>query len=168
MQEFLIDTKEWKAFWKRWGDVIDRIPGMKESMLERIEQQTQQAVWTAIDSSGLSDSRGRVKHWQNPHTGSGKGYVAVRPDSVEVAVGYRRKSDGLQTETLNAGALTNFLSSGHWVRGRSGRTKRYRRRARMTRVRGFDFYEKAKAEAEKIAIQEAKAMLREIGATIGL
>ena len=59
-------------------------------------------------------------------------------------------------------ALTNFLSSGHKVRGPSGRAKRYQPRARMTRVRGLDFYGKAKAEAEKIAVREAENLLRRL------
>jgi len=162
MQECFIDTGEWKAFWERWRDTIERFPGLKEAMLEKIGRQTQGEVRSAIDRSGVSDSRGRVKRWQNPHVGSGRGYVAVRPDSVEAAAGYKDR------QILNAGALTNFLASGHRVRGPSGRTKRYQYRGRMTRVRGFDFYEKAKAEAEKIAIQTAEEMLGEIKEMVGL
>jgi len=156
MQEFQIDTGDWKAFWERWKDTIDQLPGLKETLLEKIGERTQREVRSAIDSSGLSDSRGRVKRWQNPHVGSGRGYVAVRSDSVLVSAGYQDR------QTLNAGALTNFLASGHRVRGPSGRAKRYQPRLRMTRVRGFDFYEKAKAEAEKIAIREAEVMLQEL------
>lgn len=156
MQEFLVDTGDWKAFWNRWRDTIDRLPGLKEAMLEKLGGQVQGEVRGAVDRSGLNDSRGRVKRWQNPHVGSGLGYVAVRADSVEVAAGYRDR------QKLNAGALTNFLSSGHKVRGPSGRAERYQPRARMTRVKGLDFYGKARAEAEKIVVQEAEGFLRRL------
>ena len=162
MQEFQIDTSDFQEFWKRWGKSIEQIPDMKKAILEKIGDRVQDEVRSRIDSSGLSDHRGRVKLWQKHHVGSGSGYVAIRSDSVEVLAGYRRKSDGLQTETLNAGALTNFLTSGHRVRGPSGRTKRYQPRARMTRVKGYDFYAKAQAEAEKIAVQEAEDFLRRL------
>lgn len=156
MQEFMIDTGDWKAFWNRWRDTIDRLPGLKEAMLEKLGGRVQGEVRGAVDRSGLNDSRGRVKRWQNPHVGSGLGYVAVRADSVEVAAGYRDR------QRLNAGALTNFLTSGHKVRGPSGRAERYQPRARRSRVKGLDFYGKAQAEAEKIAVQEAEGFLRRL------
>lgn len=159
MQEFTVDTGDWKAFWDRWQDTIKQLPGLKEAMLEKIGGRVQGEVREAVDRSGLNDPRGRVKRWQNPHVGSRLGYVAVRADSVEVAAGYGDR------QRLNAGALTNFLSSGHKVRGPSGRSKRYQPRARMTRVKGLDFYGKAKAEAEKIAVQEAEAFLERLTVT---
>lgn len=153
MQEFEINTNQWNTFWKRWQETIDSIPGMKEEMLERIGESVRDTVRANIDASGLNDSRGRVKRWQNWHKGDGLGYVAVRADSVEVAAGNRDR------QRLNAGALTNYLTSGHKTRMPSGRAKRYQPRARMTRVKGLDFYRKAHAEAEKIALQEAEAFL---------
>lgn len=159
MQEFGINTNQWKAFWDRWQDTIEQFPGLKEAMLQKLGGRVQGEVREAVDRSGLNDSRGRVKLWQKPHVGSGHGYVAVRADSVEVAAGHGDR------QRLNAGALTNFLSSGHKVRGPSGRSKRYQPRARMTRVKGLDFYGKAKAEAEKIAVQEAEAFLERLTVT---
>lgn len=159
MQEFRVDTGEWNAFWERWRTAINQIPGLKEAMLEKTGGRIREEVRTAADRSGLHDTRGRVKLWQNPHMGSGKGYVAVRSDSVEVAAGYKDR------QRINAGALTHFLTSGHRVRGPSGRSKRYQPRARMTRVKGFDFYGRAQAEAEKIAVQEAENFLRRLTVT---
>lgn len=160
MQEIMVDTGDWKAFWDRWRDTADALPGLKGAMLERIGGQIRDEVRGSVDRSGLNDSRGRVKLWQNPHVGEGRGYVAVRSDSVEVAAGYKDR------QVLNAGALTNFLSSGHKVRGPSGRAKkRYHPRARMTRVNGLDFYGKARAESEKIAIQEAEDFMRRLTVT---
>lgn len=159
MQEYFIDTGEWKAFWERWRETIDQVPDLKAEVLGRVGARIRNEVQGRIESSGLSDPRGRVKCWQNPHVGSRSGYVAVRADSVEVPVGYKDR------QRLNAGALTNFLTSGHRVRGPSGRSKRYQPRARMTRVKGFDFYAKAQAETEKIARQEAEAFLERITVT---
>ena len=36
MQEFTIDTGGWKAFWDRWQETINQLPGLKEVMLERL------------------------------------------------------------------------------------------------------------------------------------
>lgn len=171
MQEFTIDTGAWKAFWERWRDTVDKIPGLKEVMLEKIGGRVRETVRSSIDTSGLSDPRGRVKRWQNPHIGSGRGYVAVRADSVEIFSGYQdrqtkwRSVKTNQEYKMTAGALTSFLSSGHPVRSPSGRAKRYQPRARMTRVRGLDLYGKARAEAEKIAVQEAEDFLRRLTVT---
>lgn len=154
MQEYSIDTHEWKEFWNRWESTIDNIPGLREELLKRVGESVQNTVRHNIDVSGLNDSRGRVKRWQNPNMGSRSGYVAVRADSIEVAAGYKDR------QRLNAGALTNFLSSGHKVRGPINVRKRYQPQARMTRVKGADFYPKAKKEAEKIALQEAEYMLQ--------
>lgn len=156
MQEYFIDTGAWKDFWARWQNAVDSIPGLREKLLERIGTQIQNKVRQNIDASGLNDARGRVKRWQNPHMGTKRRYVAVRPDSVEVPAGYKDR------ERLNAGALTNFLASGHRVRGPSGKAERYEPRARMTRVRGYDFYKQARGQAEKIALQEAEAFLKEL------
>lgn len=173
MQEYFIDTGEWSAFWARWRDTIEQLPGLKEATLEKIGGRVQREVQMAVDRSGLNDARGRVKRWQNPHVGSRSGYVAVRADSHEVTgtigTGYNDKETVLRFKggesSMNPRALTNFLTSGHRVRGPSGRSKRYQPRARMTRVKGYDFYAKAKAEAEKIAVQEAENFLRRLTGT---
>ena len=36
MQEFTVDTAGWNAFWDRWKNTIDKIPGLKEAMLEKL------------------------------------------------------------------------------------------------------------------------------------
>lgn len=157
MQEFTMDTSAWTEFWSRWEDAIKQIPGLKEKILEKAGEDIRDTVRYSIFQSGLNDRRhGRVKTWQNPHIGSGKGYVAVRPDSVEV------ESGGGSKEKLNAGALTNYLASGHKVRGPSGRAERYVPRARMIRVPGRGFYKDAARDAEQIAVQSAEEFLKQI------
>lgn len=161
MQEFTLDRSGWDAFWERWDDAVRQIPGMKAAVLEGAGDRVREAVRDAVDASGLNDRRGRVKLWQDRHVGSRGGYVAVRADSVMVTAGPRDR------QTLNAGALTNYLTSGHRVRQPSGRAKRYVSRARMTRVRGYDFYKTATAQAERIALEAAQDFLDRIGGTLG-
>lgn len=170
MQEFMVDTGQWNAFWSRWQDAIDQIPGLREELLAHVGTRIRSEVRQAIDVSVINDSGGRLKAWQEFFIGSKKGYAAVRSKSEKIRAGYKRTQTKFQykgrTVDLNAGALTNFLSSGHKVRGPGGRAKRYVRRARMLRVEGADFYPKAKEEAEKIAMQEAEVVLRELEANL--
>lgn len=157
MQEFIVDTGAWRSFWAGWRGTVNAIPGMKETLLERVGREIRDEVRRAIDASGLDDRRyGRVKLWQGPHVGSGLGYVAVRPDSIMV------QSGGGNKALLNAGALTNYLTSGHKVRGPSGQRKRYRSRATKTRVAGFRFYKTAAVQAEKAALQAAEEFLENL------
>lgn len=156
MQETEFDLHEWKDFLERLDKSIKQVPNLKKNMLEQVGSELEDAVRRQIEASGLNDRRGRVRSWQNSHIGSGLGYVAIRSDSVEV------QSGGGNRQRLNAGALTNFLTSGHKVRGPSGRSKRYVPRARMARVPGFGFYKNTSSEAEKIALYAANEFLEKI------
>lgn len=156
MQESFVDMAEWTAFWKNWDATIKKMPDMKAEMLRKVGEDIQNEVRRTILSSGVNDAHGRVRSWQNPHVGSGLGYVAVRSDSVEV------QSGGGGRKSINAGAITNFLTSGHRVRPPSGRAKRYVPRTRMARVPGARFYKTAEASTVKIALEAAEAYLREI------
>ena len=156
MQEFSVDTSKWSEFWSRWEENIKQIPGLKEKILEKAGEDIRDAVRQSIDRSGVKDRLGRVKSWQNAHIGSMLGYVAIRADSVEVASGGGNKA------MLNAGALTNYLASGHKVRGPSGRSKRYVPRARMAKIPGHGFYNDAAGTAEEVAVQAAEAFLAQI------
>ncbi len=163
MQELTMDTGGWSAFWEKWRDTVNAIPGMKEALLERTGRELREEVRRAVDASGLDDHRyGRIKQWQGPHMGSGRGYVAVRPESVMV------QSGGGNKTPLNAGALTNYLTSGHKVRGPSGRWKRYVSRAEKSRVKGFGFYKSAGDRAEQIAIQAAEEFLNSLAVELTL
>lgn len=155
-QEMSIDTTEWATFWERWKLVINQIPGFKEAMLADVGKTMTSEVRRAVAASGVNDPRGRVQTWQNAHIGSGRGYVAVRADSVEVTAGYRGR------ETANAGALTNYLTAGHHVRQPSGRTKRYHPEAHVTRTRSFQFYKTVAGSADRTAADAAEAFCKRL------
>lgn len=155
-QSLSVDTSGWDEFWNQWKGMIEKIPGMKQAMLEAVGMQLTENVRRAIDASGVDDAMGRVKSWQNAHVGSGRGYVAVRPDSVEVPTG------GGGRKTINAGALTHYLDDSHRVRQPSGRAKRYRPEASVTRTRDFRFYAKAGTDADRAAVSAADAFCKQI------
>lgn len=157
MQDFTVDHTGWDAFWVQWSKAMGQIPGLKAAVLEEAGDAARDAVRDAVDASGLNDRRGRVKLWQNRHVGSKGGYVAVRPDSVEVTAGPRDR------QVLNAGALTNYLTSGHQTRKPTGRNKRYVPQARMTKTRGYSFYKTAAVQAKRIALEAARDYLDRIG-----
>ena len=155
-QEFDLDTRGWDAFWERFAALAEDVPQQKRAMLEKVGLRINAEVWLAMGRSRLRDTTGRVAKYQTRHMGSGGGYVAVRADSVEVEAG------GSHSQRINAGALTNFLTSGHRVRPPSGRSARYRPRANMSRVPGFDFYQKAAGRAQAIGLEEAQRLLEEL------
>ena len=167
MNQISLDRTEFQTFWAEWEEIIEAVPGLKEEMLEAIGKRVQQELHRAIDRSSLHDPRGRVKSWQNPHIGSGKGYVAVRADTGTVYSGYH--DNHRDTPIL---LLTNTLNSGHTLRdSKSGRAKRYRPRihsktALSGRVKGFHFYKNVAAKANQIAIDEAQTFLQRLGGEI--
>jgi hypothetical protein len=160
MQETELNSEHWEAFLRRWENTIEQIPGMKEAMLQQVGTRVRAEVRNEIDRAGVKDRAGRVKMWQNRYVGSGLGYVAVRSESVEVTAGPKGR------QVLNAGALTNFLTSGHKVRQPSGRSRRYVPRAKMARVKEYGFYKQANTQAEKIGIQEAEEFLNRFKVTL--
>lgn len=156
MQDFMLETTGWKRFWQKFDELAEKVQLTRAQLLERTGDRLTAEVRQAIRRSGLHDSRGRVQSWQNPNIGSHLGYVAIRPDSVEVSAG------GNGRQRLNAGALTNYLTSGHDVRGPSGRNKRYKPQGRMARVEGLGFYEQVERQAERIALDEAERQLEKL------
>ena len=156
MQETAFFMHEWNTFVKRLDQMVKQVPDLKQNMLEQVGNELEDAVRRQIAASGLNDQQGRVRRWQNRHVGSLLGYVAIRPDSVEV------QSGGGNLRPLNAGALTNFLTSGHKVRSPSGRSKRYVPRAKRASVPGFGFYKSAASEADKSALHAANEFLEKV------
>jgi len=125
------------------NDILDKIPGAKRELHEKIAIVAKQEVNTQINLSGIQDSGGRVKEWQEPHVGSGGGYAAVRASSSS-------------TGDNSPGAITNYLENGHKVRRPSGQAKRYRPKIKMPYVNGRHFYQNSKAALESKVITLAE------------
>lgn len=130
--------------------LLDEIPEARRNMHERIANAVQNEVRAQIDTSGINDSSGKIKDWQEGRVGSGGGYAAVSPVKG-------------QTGANSPGAITNYLENGHRVRQPSGNAKRIRRgRAKNAYVNGYHFYQSARNRAEAIAISEAEKYADEI------
>ncbi len=131
------------------GDLLDEIPERRRELHEKIADVIKSEVDAQIIQSGLNDSSGRVKGWQEPHVGSGGGYAAVR--ATDSSVGDN-----------SPGAITNYLENGHKIRGPSGNNPKYRPRIKKAYVDGFHFYSSAKNTVESKAIEAAEEYAKDI------
>ena len=110
-----------------------------------------QTVESSIRMSGMTIRSGDILSWQTPYPS--KGYTAVRPTNTS-------------TGANSPGAITNYLESGHKIRGVSGTAMRYRPRIHVPRVTGFRFYESARAAADKITGEIAARCADEVAKKI--
>lgn len=149
-----LDLTAWNEFWsaKAWQRVISILPDAKRAALFEAGKDLMAEVQNQIGRQGVQDRFGRVRSWQSPEVGSGGGYVAVRPDSVDVST---------EGGASNSKEITRWLERGHKVRGPSGRAERYRPRLRGngSYVRGYLFYSFSKLAAERIAERAAERVL---------
>ena len=138
---------------KRFDDdlkaLLEEVPERRRELHERIARVVEDEVRMQIGNSGLKDSSGRVKDWQEGHVGSRGGYAAVRPTSTS-------------TGRNSPGAITNYLENGHKIRTPSGNSKHYRPRIKKAYVDGFHFYSSAKNTVESKVIAEAEKYVKEI------
>jgi hypothetical protein len=140
---------------RRFADVLRARPGLRRQLHVEAGGALLSVVRSEIGASGLNDSGGKVRGWQEMYVGSGGGYAAVRP----VAGGGRGR---------NPGAITNYLESGHKVRGSSGHAKRRRKsRAKQARVRGFHFYRQSRIQAQAAAVGAANRYAEAIAGRLG-
>jgi len=124
---------------KAFQAFLEKRPEKRREMHKRVAEAVAQEVDAEIDASGLDDSEGTVKSWQEGVVGSGGGYAAVRAVKGE-------------TGANSPGATTNYLENGHKVR--SGKSTRVR--AKKAYVDGFHFYQAAEEKAQEIALAEAE------------
>lgn len=134
--------------------LLKEIPEARKELHEKIASAVKAEVETQITNSGLNDSSGKVKEWQESNVGSGGGYAAVRAEKGE-------------TGNNSPGAITNYLEGGHKIREPSGNAKNYRPRVKTPYVEGYHFYERASNNAENIAIAEAEKYADELTAKLG-
>ncbi len=142
--EFRIDFEEITQNSDAFSEIIREWKKARAETTERLSESMKRTVDSQIAASGVNDSRGTVRAWQQSRIGSGKGYAAVSP----VKGGSRGNSPG---------AITNYLESSHKVRSPSGRAKRYKPRIKRMQTRAFRFYYSAGQGLEAdIAAEEQK------------
>ena len=83
--------------------ILKELPEARRQLHERLAEMAKKEVDAQIDASGLNDSHGKIKGWQEAHVGSGGGYAAVRPQKG-------------MTGDNSPGAITNYLENGHRIR----------------------------------------------------
>lgn len=123
----------------------------RAELLEQAGKSLEQALSKSITASGLQDTHGKIRSWQEQYKGSGGGYVALRP----------RKGE---TGPNSPGAITNYLESGHKVRFPSGKAERYRPDVHVARARAFKFYANTQPEVQKVERETAQAMEQRLAA----
>jgi len=129
--------------------ILKELPEARRQLHERLAEMAKKEVDAQIDASGLNDSHGKIKGWQESYVGSGGGYAAVRPQRG-------------QTGANSPGAITNYLESGHRIRQPSGKSKYYRPRIKKPYVDGYHFYQAAQIAVESKAIAEAERFIDEL------
>ncbi|WP_029502496.1 hypothetical protein [Lachnoclostridium phytofermentans] len=129
--------------------IFNELPRKRRELHEKIADVIKSEVDIQITNSGLNDSSGKVKGWQDSYVGSGGGYAAIRATD---------KSTGANSP----GAITNYLENGHKIRQPSGNYRKYRPRIKKAYVDGYHFYKTARGNVESKAIEAAEEFVQEI------
>lgn len=130
-------------------DILDSVPGARRQLHKKIADVIKKEVDTQINASGLNDSRGKIKDWQETTVGSGGGYAA----------GHAVKGE---TGANSPGAITNYLENGHRIREPSEKSKNYKPRIKKPYVDGYHFYQSASNKVEAKAITEAEQFVEDL------
>lgn len=129
--------------------ILKELPEARRELHERIAKVTKEEVDTKINASGLKDSSGKIKGWQESTVGSGGGYAAVRAEKGT-------------TGANSPGAITNYLESGHKIREPSGKSDTYRPKIKKPYVDGYHFYQSANTTVEAKAIAAVEQFSEDI------
>lgn len=130
----------------RLQKAIDEFSEIRREAFIALEPELKGLVDVSIDSSGLNDSHGKIKSFQDAAIGSLGGYAAVRASKA---------SSG---DDNGPGAITNYLENGHRVR-RPGKSKP---RAKMLRVPGYGFYAASRSKLPAIADRIAESIAEKL------
>lgn len=144
-----IDLTKLEELDEVFRSMMDEMPEMKMELHEQISDIIKSEVDMQISSSGLKDSSGRVRNWQESHVGSRGGYAAVR--ATDSSIGNN-----------SPGAITNYLENGHAIRRPSETSKYYRPRIKKPYVDGYHFYKAARVNVESRAIAIAEEFVDKI------
>ena len=144
---------------RRFADALKERPELRRQMHEEVALALLAEVRGQMASTGVVRRTGRLEGWQEKYVGTGGGYAAVRP------IG---KDDGGGTGPNSAGAITNYVNSGHRTRPPSDRTgARKRKRARREYVIGKYFYQVADTQAHQTAVDAANRYAERIAERLG-
>lgn len=147
-----VDTRGIDALLKSWDTLLTRFPEKKVELLEHLGAELLERVRSEIGGGG------KVAGWQAPHTGSGKGYVAVRAKSDI----YQTTKGGKQ---YAVGYVTNAIEGGHKHGGPRGSRKpgyRYRPRYTTAAVPGRHVYRSVRQLLPGMAEADIRQLVQEI------
>lgn len=148
-----VDTRDIDHLIDSWNALLKRFPDGKQKALESIGRDLLLNVRDEIGGSG------KVAGWQEPHMGSGGGYVAVRAKART----YQTTKNG---KRYAVGYVTNSIEGGHRTGGQRPGPKadgyRYRPRYKKAAVPGRWFYEQARQDAERILQGEEEKLEKTI------
>lgn len=134
--------------------LLEKMPEKNRDLHEELAQLAKAEVDAQISASGVNDSSGKIKSWQEPHVGSRGGYAAVRASDAG-------------TGDNSPGAITNYLGSGHKIRRPGGRSKRYWPAIKKPYVNGRHFYQKAQTSVESKAITVTNRFTEDLAKELG-
>ena len=128
-------TAELEGLIKYFETMPEKVREVEAETMREIGDDLKRAVDSSILRSGIRDARGTVRGWQEVRRGR-YGYAAV---SARKGI----------TGRNSPGAITNYLESGHRIRGS------------MKRARAFGFYAAARTNDLPRLEEKAKRLLEE-------
>ena len=146
-----VELKGFERILRSWETLLDRFKTEKEKALGRMGKQALQDVKQNIGGSG------KVSGWQEPHMGSGGGYVAVRAKAKT----YQTTKNG---KRYAVGYVTNSIEGGHRTGGQRPGPKadgyRYRPRYKKAAVPGRWFYDIVRRQMDGMSQDEMDELMK--------
>ena len=148
-----VDTRGIDRLVESWDRLLKQFPEAKRRALEQMGRDLLANVGEEIGGSG------KVAGWQEPHMGSGGGYVAVRAKAKT----YQVTKSG---KRYAVGYITNAIEGGHKHGGRRGSSKkkgyRYRARYKTAAVPGKWFYQAVRQDVANMSQAEVDDLIQTI------
>ena len=146
-----VDTRDIDHLIDSWNALLKRFPDGKQKALESIGRDLLLNVRDEIGGSG------KVAGWQEPHMGSGGGYVAVRAKAKT----YQTTKNG---KRYAVGYVTNSIEGGHRTGGQRPGPKadgyRYRPRYKKAAVPGRWFYDNVRRQMDGMSQDEMDELMK--------
>ena len=143
-----VDLSALDALDKKLEQLLKNAPEKRRAFHEKAGQVLKQEVDRSVAASGLHDTHGRVKGWQQSDVGSGGGYAAIRAIKG-------------QTGANSPGAITNYLENGHKTRAKSSVDTGVWK-SKQFYVDGYHFYASARGGLEGKLIKLAEDFAEEL------